>query len=71
MSKQKQEDDRFYGGYRYTNHVVRRVTSAVRRADDDFERSGGSSRHWVVECFLPALSDFGIDVVLAAQDNAE
>ena len=67
MPKRKEDDDPFYATERYSNDIVRRITAAVRRADDDFERSGGSSRHWVHECFIPALADFGIDVVLAAQ----
>ena len=35
--------------------LVARITEAVREADHDFERVGGSSRHWVRDCFLPSL----------------
>ncbi|MEA3225072.1 MAG: hypothetical protein U9Q07_03915 [Planctomycetota bacterium] len=35
--------------------LVAGLTRAVRAADEAFERSGGSSRHWVYECFIPAL----------------
>ena len=43
--------------------LLRRVTLAVRLADEEFERSGGSSRHWVSECFLPALKEEGLEIV--------
>lgn len=34
---------------------VAAITRAVRVADEAHEKSGGSSRHWVRECFIPAL----------------
>jgi hypothetical protein len=46
--------------------VERLLTQAVREADKEFERCGGSSRHWVRECFLPALDAHGLLVVEAA-----
>jgi hypothetical protein len=43
--------------------LVARITAAVRAADQAFERSGGSSRHWVRECLLPELDRAGLAVV--------
>jgi len=43
--------------------LIRIVTKCVREADDFFEKSGGSSRHWVAECFLPLLDDCGLEIV--------
>ena len=36
--------------------LVAKITVAVREADQNFQKSGGSSRHWVRECFLPMLT---------------
>lgn len=36
--------------------LVRVLTRACREADETFERVGGSTRHWVRDCFLPALA---------------
>jgi len=38
------------------------LTRAVREADCNFERTGGSSKHWVEECFLPAINRVGLCV---------
>ena len=43
--------------------VSRRLTEAVRVADQHFESVGGSSRHYVVDCLGPALIDAGLAVV--------
>jgi len=40
-------------------NVVAAVTAIVREADLVFERVGGSSRHWVRDCFLPLLNQAG------------
>ena len=42
---------------------LRAITSAVREADIAFKHVGGSSRHWVNECFLPALEEKGLEIV--------
>jgi hypothetical protein len=49
---------------------VRTITRAVRAADEAFETVGGSSRHWVRECLLPALEDEGLEVVVASDRAA-
>lgn len=50
------------------NHdLVREVTRIVREADVVFERVGGSSRHWVRDCFLPMLNDAGFRIVKAKE----
>lgn len=40
--------------------MIVRITRAVRQADIAFEKIGGSTRHWVIDCFLPALEEEGI-----------
>ena len=39
--------------------VVRELTRICREADQHFQRVGGGTRHWVRDCFLPALNDAG------------
>jgi hypothetical protein len=39
--------------------VVAAITAIVRAADQTFQRVGGSSRHWVRDCFLPELNRQG------------
>ena len=46
-----------------TNELVRKVTRAVRKADKHFDKVGGSSRHWVIECLLPCLEEEGLEIV--------
>lgn len=43
--------------------LLRAVTEAVREADQLFEKSGGSSRHYVRECLLPTLAQAGLVIV--------
>lgn len=43
--------------------MVATVTAIVRDADQMFTKSGGSSRHWVRECFLPKLNAAGLRIV--------
>lgn len=45
--------------------IVQKLTAAMRKADLDFETVGGSSRHFVKECLLPALESEGLAVVEA------
>ncbi len=45
------------------NELIVRVTCAVRVADKGFETTGGSSRHWVRDQFLPCLEEEGLQVV--------
>jgi hypothetical protein len=35
--------------------LIRRMTAAMREADETFERVGGSTRHHVRDCLLPVL----------------
>lgn len=50
----------------YAPEQVAKITEAVRAADNDFESSGGSSRHWVRECLLPHLTAAGLRIVALA-----
>ena len=43
--------------------IERRLTAAVREADQAFERVGGSTRHYVNDCLLPMLEAAGLSVV--------
>ena len=48
--------------------VFRRLTLATREADELFESGktgGGGTRHWLRDCFLPALEEHGLVVTLA------
>lgn len=45
--------------------IVRIVTAIVRDADEVFQRVGGSSRHWVRDCFIPKLNAAGLVIVTA------
>jgi hypothetical protein len=40
--------------------LVRRMTAAMREADETFERVGGSTRHHVRDCLLPVLIKHGL-----------
>lgn len=41
---------------------VEKVTQAVREADQAFTTTGGSTRRWVRDCFLPALEKRGLAI---------
>jgi hypothetical protein len=43
--------------------LVAAVTSLVRRIDPEFEKEGGSTRHWVRDWFLPGLDEAGYEIV--------
>lgn len=47
--------------------LVTTITRAVRRADDRFAKSGGSSRHWVRDCFLDELEAEGLTIIESAE----
>ena len=49
--------------------VVAAITLVVREADAVFERVGGSSRHWVRDCFLPTLNKRGWFVDAARDED--
>ena len=43
--------------------LVNAITRIVRDADADFQKAGGSSRHWVRDHFLPGLRADGWRIV--------
>ena len=45
--------------------IVNKVTAVVREADQLFQTVGGSSRHWVRECFLPILEEHGLTISIS------
>ena len=47
--------------------LVSRLTQAVRAADEQFAHSGGSSRHYVRDHFLPQLKEWGL--ILSLDEN--
>lgn len=44
--------------------LLRRMTAAMREADQTFERVGGSTRHHVRDCLLPILAKHGLELRL-------
>jgi hypothetical protein len=52
-----------YGGATLCGEMVAEITAAMRQADEWFEKSGGSTRHHVRECLIPALKDHGLKVI--------
>lgn len=40
--------------------LLARVTRAIRESDEGFEKTGGSSRHWVRDWFLPKMQEHGL-----------
>lgn len=50
------------------HELLKRITAAVRTADKNFERVGGSSRHWVRDCFLPELEQHDLRLVLVNRE---
>ncbi len=48
---------------------VAQLTAIVREADEVFQRVGGSSRHWVTDCFVPLLEQAGLKLVRAADSS--
>lgn len=53
------------------NNDVAAITEVVRKADKAFASSGGSSRHWVRDNFLPELEAAGFEIVSITLLNAE
>lgn len=51
--------------------ILREVTAVTRRADEQFEKIGGSTRHWVRDCFLPELEASGLTIVPKEQSLAK
>jgi hypothetical protein len=43
--------------------LVKKVTKVVREADAGFQKTGGTSRHWVSDWFLPLLADEGLQII--------
>lgn len=46
------------------------LTTIVREADEVFQRVGGSSRHWVRDCFWPILNRDGLTLVRKSDTTA-
>lgn len=49
--------------YGESGEMIAKITKAVRAADAKLVDTGGSSRHWVRECFLSALEEEGLRIV--------
>jgi len=50
--------------------LVRRMTAAMREADETFQRVGGSTRHHVRDCLLPILQKHGLELLLTPRTGA-
>jgi hypothetical protein len=48
---------------------IRQLTAVVREADQEFLSVGGSSRHYVIDCLLPALERAGLGLVELTADS--
>ena len=46
----------------YDAELVRRMTAAMREADETFERVGGSTRDHIRDCLLPVLAKHGLEL---------
>ena len=46
------------------------LTLICREADKTFERVGGGSKHWVRDCFAPALEDAGLTLIALSEIEA-
>ena len=55
----------FYGE---SGEMIAKIAKAVRTADQEFKDVGGSTRHWVRECLLPALRDEGLRIAPLEED---
>lgn len=47
--------------------VFDRLTLAMRDADEAHQRSGGGTRHYLRECFLPSLREHGLHIAGGAE----
>lgn len=54
------------GCYEDDPAIVKRLTAAMREADQTFARVGGSTRHHVQDCLLPILYRHGLVIGLTA-----
>lgn len=43
--------------------IAKKLTQAMRSADEVFKVSGGSTRHYINECLLPAIAEVGLCVI--------
>ena len=53
------------------SNLVAKITLVVRKADQAFEISGGSTRHWVRDCFLPALKEAGLWIAKSVTEDEQ
>ncbi len=53
------------------NEILKKATRAVRKADRGFEESGGDSRHWVRDWFIPCLRQEGLTFIIASAEKDE
>jgi hypothetical protein len=52
---------------KYSIYLISKITRAVRNADSKFDRIGGTSRHWTIECFLPELENENLVILTKNQ----
>ena len=51
------------------DEILQLVTKVVRQADQEFESTGGSSRHWVRDWFLPLLRREGFMLMKVKEEE--
>lgn len=46
------------------DELLHRMTACMRKADEVFDKVGGSTRHHVRDCLLPLLPKYGLELRL-------
>lgn len=46
------------------DELLLRMTACMRKADEIFDRVGGSTKHHVRDCLLPLLPKYGLELRL-------
>jgi hypothetical protein len=52
-----------------SDEIVKRLTQAMREADRNFEKVGGSTRHHVRDCLIPILKKYGLLIQLCGEET--
>ena len=52
----------------YNREAAKRMTAALRAGDRVYDFTGGTTRHYVIECLLPILEEHRLKLVLLPQE---
>jgi hypothetical protein len=53
------------------SEVLRLLTSAMRAADESFEKEGGGTRHYLRDCLWPEMQKRGLTIVPSRMATAD